>query len=199
MRKIPVGISSCLVGEPVRFDGGHKYDHYINTRLADFMEFRPYCPEVAIGLGTPRPPIRLVRMAGAIRVRGVNDPALDVTDRLSEYGRRIARDMDDICGYIFKARSPSCGMQRVQTYDKNGLPGRSDGTGAYALEILRAHPDLPVEEEGRLHDPELCNNFIERVVTRYRWRQLQDLQGNLGKQLTECDSTELSEMIEKYR
>jgi uncharacterized protein YbbK (DUF523 family) len=199
MRKIPVGISSCLVGEPVRFDGGHKYDRYINKRLADLMEFRPYCPEVAIGLGIPRPPIQLVRMAGAIRVRGVDDPALDVTDRLSEYGRRIAQDMDDLCGYIFKARSPSCGIQRVQTYGEDGLPGPLDGVGAYAQDILRAHPDLPVEEEDRLHDPELCDNFIERVVTRYCWRQLQDLQGNPGKQLTECDRAELSEMIEKYR
>lgn len=172
IRKIPVGISSCLVGEPVRFDGGHKYDRYINTRLADFMEFRPYCPEVAIGLGIPRPPVRLVRVAGAVRVRGVKDPALDVTDRLSGYGRRIARDLDDICGYIFKARSPSCGMERVKTWGENGLPGRSDGIGAYAMEIMHAHPNLPVEEEGRLNDPELRENFIERVVTRYRWQQL---------------------------
>jgi uncharacterized protein YbgA (DUF1722 family)/uncharacterized protein YbbK (DUF523 family) len=170
--KIPVAISSCLLGEPVRFDGGHKFDSYINTRLADFMEFRPYCPEVAIGLGTPRPPIRLVRLSDTLRVVGVRDASQDVTDPLAAYGRRIARTLDDVCGYIFKSRSPSCGMERVKTYDGEGRPGRSDGVGVYAREIMLAHPNLPVEEEGRLHDPGLRENFIERVFTRHRWQQL---------------------------
>jgi uncharacterized protein YbgA (DUF1722 family)/uncharacterized protein YbbK (DUF523 family) len=172
IHKIPVGISSCLIGEQVRFDGGHKLDRYINSRLADFMEFRPFCPEVAIGLGIPRAPIRLVSTTHGIRVRGVKDPDLDVTERLSEYGRRIAQRMDDLCGYIFKSRSPSCGMERVKTYGEDGLPGRSEGVGAYAREIMHAHPDLPVEEEGRLNDPGLRDNFIERVFTWYRWQQL---------------------------
>jgi len=171
-RRIPVGISSCLLGEQVRFDGGHQYDRYINTRLADFLEFRPYCPEVAIGLGVPRAPIRLVRTADGLRVRGVTEPELDVTDPLTSYGRAVAGELTDVCGYIFKARSPSCGMERVKTFHNNGLPGRSDGVGAYAQAIMLAHPDLPVEEEDRLNDPGLRDNFIERVFTYFRWRQL---------------------------
>jgi uncharacterized protein YbgA (DUF1722 family)/uncharacterized protein YbbK (DUF523 family) len=170
--KIPVGISSCLLGEHVRFDGGHKYDRFINRRLADFLEFRPFCPEVAIGLGIPRPPIRLVHTADGIRVLGAKDATLDVTDRLVAYGEGVARGMDDLCGYIFKSRSPSCGMERVKTYHESGLPGRSDGTGAYAQAVMHALPNLPCEEEGRLNDPDLRDNFIERVFTRYRWLRL---------------------------
>jgi len=172
IRKIPVGISSCLLGEHVRFDGGHKYDRFINRRLADFIEFRPFCPEVAIGLGIPREPIRLVRTADGVRVRGVRNTALDVTDRLAAYADRVAGNLDELCGYIFKSRSPSCGMERVKTWHESGLPDKSDGTGAYAQAIMRAHPNLPCEEEGRLNDPDLRDNFIERVFTRYRWRQL---------------------------
>ncbi|MEZ5542243.1 MAG: DUF523 and DUF1722 domain-containing protein [Pseudomonadota bacterium] len=171
--RIPVGISSCLLGEHVRFDGGHKYDRYINRQLSDFLEFRPYCPEVAIGLGIPRAPIRLVHTGSGIRVRGVKDATFDVTDRLAACGVAAARNMGELCGYIFKARSPSCGMARVKTYHETGLPGRSDGTGVFAQAVMSAYPNLPCEEEGRLNDPDLRDNFIERVFTRYRWLQLQ--------------------------
>jgi uncharacterized protein YbgA (DUF1722 family)/uncharacterized protein YbbK (DUF523 family) len=156
----------------VRFDGGHKYDRFINRRLADFLEFRPFCPEVAIGLGIPREPIRLVKTAHGLRVLGVKNSTLDVTDRLEACGSKVARNMDDLCGYIFKSRSPSCGMERVKTWTEAGQPGRSDGIGAFARAILRAHPNLPCEEEGRLNDPDLRDNFIERVFIRYRWQQL---------------------------
>ena len=171
-KKIPVGISSCLLGQPVRYDGGHKYDVFINRRLAYFFEFKAFCPEVAIGLGTPRPPIRLVKTADGVRVRGVQDPLQDVTGALADYGRHVAERQDDICGYLFKSRSPSCGMQRVKTWHETGMPGRSDGTGAYAQAIMQACPNLPAEEEGRLNDPDLRDNFIERVFTWYRWQQL---------------------------
>ncbi|MGB5538871.1 MAG: DUF523 and DUF1722 domain-containing protein [Gammaproteobacteria bacterium] len=170
--KIPVGISSCLLGEQVRFDGGHKYDRFINRRLADFLDFRPFCPEVAIGLGIPREPIRLVRTERGVRVLGVKNSALDVTGRLGDCGVKVARGMDDVCGYIFKSRSPSCGMERVKTWTESGQPDRPDGVGAFAQVIMRAHPNLPCEEEGRLNDPDLRDNFIERVFIRYRWRQL---------------------------
>jgi uncharacterized protein YbbK (DUF523 family) len=172
VHRIPVAISSCLLGERVRFDGGHKLDPDINTHLAALLEFRPCCPEVAIGLGIPRPPIRLVRTHGRLRALGVSDPALDVTGRLAAYGDRVACELDDVCGYIFKARSPSCGMAGVRTWDRQGRPGRSDGVGVYADAIMRAHPGLPVEEEDRLHDPALRENFIERVFTRHHWQQL---------------------------
>jgi uncharacterized protein YbbK (DUF523 family) len=166
--KIPVGISSCLLGEHVRYDGGHRYDPFINQRLADYFEFRPFCPEVAIGLGIPRAPIQLVKTASGLRVKGADNPELDVTDRLAGYGQQVAQNMDDICGYIFKARSPSCGMQRVKTWREDGAPDKSDGIGVYAQAIMRALPDLPVEEEGRLDDPVLCEHFIERVFAFHR-------------------------------
>ena len=166
-KKIPIGISSCLLGELVRFDGGHKYDPLINMQLADLFEFRPCCPEVAIGLGVPREPIQLVRAGQDIRVRGVNNPNIDVTRKLEDYGNRIAREFADICGYIFKARSPSCGMEKVATWTQQGRQAESDGTGAFAAALIRAHPDLPVTDETRLQDPALREQFIESVFACY--------------------------------
>lgn len=170
-KKIAVGISSCLLGQNVRFDGGHKYHAWINKRLAEHFEFRPFCPEVAIGLGIPREPVRLVNTDRGTRVLGVKDPSLDVTDDLDGYGRTVAAQLDVVCGYIFKARSPSCGMERVRTRNEAGMPGRSAGVGAFAAAIMDACPNLPVEEEGRLNDPDLRDNFIERVFMRARWLQ----------------------------
>ena len=170
-QKIPIGISSCLLGEPVRYNGGHKYNQFINKRLIDFFEFTPYCPEVAIGLGVPRTPIHLVRDGEAIKVLGSKDHTIDVTPKLHDYGAKIAARSDNLCGYIFKSRSPSCGMQRVPVYNMKSMPTNATGRGAFAHEIMQAHPNLPVEEEGRLNDPDLRENFITRVFTRYRWQQ----------------------------
>ncbi len=169
--KIRIGISSCLLGEKVRFDSGHKRDSYINGTLSQYFDFIPYCPEVAIGLGIPRQPIRLVRKGEQVHVTGTRDPALDVTDKLHAYGRKTAGEIDDISGYILKKGSPSCGMERVKIYHENGHP-LDQGAGAFAEEILRARPLLPVEEEGRLGDPVLRENFIVRVFVYHRWRQL---------------------------
>ncbi len=102
--KISIGISSCLMGEEVRFDGGHKLDNYITGTLADYFDFIPVCPEVAIGLPIPRPPIRLVRQDDGIHVVGVKDPSVDVTDKLHAYGRKIARQLSGISGFILKTR-----------------------------------------------------------------------------------------------
>ena len=166
--KIPIGISSCLLGEPVRFDGGHKYDPLINTQLADFFEFRPCYPEVAIGLGVPREPIQLVRTGQGIRIRGVNNLDIDVTRKLEDCGNRIAREFADMCGYIFKARSPSCGIEGVATWTQQGRQAKLDGTGAFAAALIRAHPGLPVTDEAHLQDPVLREQFIEDVFARYR-------------------------------
>ena len=170
--RIRVGISSCLLGAAVRYDGGHKRDAYINGTLSRCFEFVPVCPEVAIGLGTPRPPIRLVRTDGGIRVRGRDDPSRDVTDELRGFARETAARLGDgISGYIFKRASPSCGMERVKVYDAKGMPaGRS--AGAYAGALMAAMPLLPCEEEGRLGDPDLRENFIERVLVFDRWQRL---------------------------
>jgi uncharacterized protein YbgA (DUF1722 family)/uncharacterized protein YbbK (DUF523 family) len=172
--KIPIGVSACLLGAPVRFDGGHKRDRFIDEQLRRCFDFIPMCPEMAIGLGAPRQPIRLVAAPGGARAVGTRDDKLDVTDRLRSYGREVANGAArDLCGFIFKKGSPSCGMQRVRVYDAHGIP-HADGSGLFAAEIMRARPLLPVEEEGRLNDPALREHFITRVYIYARWRALLD-------------------------
>ena len=169
--RIAVGISSCLLGEAVRFDGGHKLDNYITGTLAEYFDFIPVCPEVAIGLPIPRPPIRLVRHDDGIHVVGVKDPSLDVTDKLHAYGKKMSKSMHGISGYILKRASPSCGMERVKVYAPDGR-SIDKARGVFAEEFMRQQPLLPVEEEGRLGDPGLRENFIMRVFVYHRWQQL---------------------------
>lgn len=169
--RIRVGISSCLLGNEVRFDGGHKRDSYIVGTLSEYFDFVSVCPEEAIGLGTPREPIRLVKKQGGIRVVGVKTVSRDVTEALRAYGEKKAREMTDISGYILKRASPSCGMERVKVYSEEGMPVES-ASGRYAEAFMRAQPLLPVEEEGRLGDPVLRENFIVRVFVYHRWQSL---------------------------
>jgi uncharacterized protein YbgA (DUF1722 family)/uncharacterized protein YbbK (DUF523 family) len=170
MKKIPVGISSCLLGEPVRFDGGHKLDAYINGTLGQYFDFVPFCPEVAIGLGVPRPTIQLIMNNDKIRAVGSKNPDLDVTDSLVDYADRLVNNHTDLCGYIVKKDSPSCGMERVKVYT-NQQPEKK-GVGIYTRRMMDNHPLLPVEEEGRLGDPKLRENFIQRVYVYNRWKSL---------------------------
>ncbi len=170
---IRIGISSCLTGEKVRFDAGHKQDAYILGTLAHWFELVPVCPEVGIGMGVPRKPIRLVGDPDAPRAIGTSDPGVDVTEALRDFGRGVARRLPDLSGYIFKSRSPSCGMERVKVY-RAGQPAKA-GTGIYARALMDALPLLPVEEEGRLGDPVLRENFIERVFAYRRWQDLERL------------------------
>lgn len=170
MKKIPIGISSCLLGQSVRFDGSHKHDSYITGTLGEYFEFHPFCPEVEIGLGVPRPTIHLVKFDKEIRCIGVKDPELDVTDRLRNRAVQLKECHADLCGYILKKDSPSCGMERVKVYAGN--QPRREGVGIYAGEMMRHNPLLPVEEEGRLGDPGLRENFIQRVYVLYRWKRL---------------------------
>lgn len=170
MNKIPVGISSCLLGQPVRFDGGHKRDSYIVGTLAEYFDFQPFCPEMAIGMGTPRPTIQLAKIDKEIRCIGVKNPDMDVTDQLRDYAHQQKPAHTDLCGYILKKGSPSCGMERVKVYN-NGQP-QQVGTGIYADIMMQNNPLLPVEEEGRLGDPKLRENFIQRVYVLHRWKQL---------------------------
>jgi len=170
MKKIPVGISSCLLGQPVRYDGGHKRDSYIAGTLAQYFDFQTFCPEVAIGMGTPRPTIQLVKIDKEIHCVGVKNPDIDVTGQLRDYANQQKPAYADLCGYILKKGSPSCGMERVKVY-LNNRPQKM-GTGIYAEEMMRNNPLLPVEEEGRLGDPRLRENFIQRVYVLHRWKQL---------------------------
>ena len=169
--KISLGISSCLLGQKVRFDGNHKLDTFLTGTLGQYFEWVPVCPEVAIGLGVPRPPIRLVGSPTAPRAVGVKDASLDVTVRLAAYGKLQARQLTELSGYVFKSRSPSCGMERVKVYQQNGAPAKR-GRGIYADAFLSGQPWLPAEEEGRLSDPRLRENFIERVFVFRRWQEL---------------------------
>ncbi|HJX18032.1 MAG TPA: DUF523 and DUF1722 domain-containing protein [Acidiferrobacterales bacterium] len=169
--RIRIGISSCLLGQAVRFDGGHKHNGYITESLGQFFDFVPYCPEVAIGLGIPRPPIRLVNSAHGPRARGVEDATLDVTDKLVAYAEKVAPKLHDLSGYILKQGSPSCGMERVKVYGPHGRPVAT-GAGLYAGTLMAQRPELPFEEEGRLMDPVLRENFVECVFVYHRWQQL---------------------------
>jgi uncharacterized protein YbgA (DUF1722 family)/uncharacterized protein YbbK (DUF523 family) len=171
--KITIGVSACLLGKEVRFDGGHKRSRFITDALAEHFGFSAFCPEVAIGMGTPRQPIRLTGDPHIPQAVGVKTPELNVTQPLQDYGKKIAGDIDELCGFIFKKDSPSCGMERVKVYNDKGMPERS-GTGLFAREIINANPLLPVEEEGRLNDADLRDNFITRVYVYARWKALID-------------------------
>jgi uncharacterized protein YbgA (DUF1722 family)/uncharacterized protein YbbK (DUF523 family) len=170
MKKIPVGISSCLIGQTVRYDGGHKLDAYITGTLGKYFEFHPFCPEVAIGMGTPRPAIQLVRFGKDIRSVGSKNQEWDVTAPLIDYADQEKSAHSVLCGYILKKDSPSCGMERVKVYDSNHP--QKTGIGIYAGRMMANNPLLPVEEEGRLGDPKLRENFIRRIYIFHRWKKL---------------------------
>ena len=167
-----IGISACLMGAEVRFNGGHKESRLCTHALAEHFEFAPVCPEVAIGLGIPRQPIRLVGDAHQPRAVGTVDPSLDVTAPLAAYGEQMANELNDLCGYIFMHKSPSCGLERVKVYRDNGAPQHEGGRGIYAAVFCAAHPNLPVEEDGRLCDAVLRENFIVRVYAYADWQAL---------------------------
>lgn len=169
--RLSIGVSSCLLGQEVRYDGAHKRDRYLTDVLGDYCEFVPICPEVGIGMGIPRPPIRLVERDGALRVLGVREPDVDVTDDLAAYVGKVADKIAELDGYVFKRASPTCGVWRVKVYGEGGMPSPT-GRGAFAAGVLERWPNLPVEEEGRLNDPVLRENFIERIFVYRRWRAL---------------------------
>lgn len=170
---IRIGISSCLLGEAVRFDGGHKRDAFLADTFGRFVEWVPVCPEVEAGFGTPRESMRLVRAGGAVRLVTVRT-GRDVTAQLDRYAeRRVAQLADeDLCGYVLKKDSPSCGLERVKVYEGGGAGAVKDGRGRFAAALTARMPELPLEEEGRLSDPKLRDNFIERV---FAYRRLKDL------------------------
>lgn len=165
-----IAVSACLMGAEVRYNGGHKASRLCSHLLTDYFDVVPVCPEVAIGLGIPREPIRLVGHPAHPEAVGTVNHEFNVTQPLAEYGRKMAAELDDICGYIFMQKSPSCGLERVKVYHANGaLPG---GQGIYATAFCTRRPDLPVEEDGRLNDPVLRDNFLARVFAYSDWQQL---------------------------
>lgn len=169
---IRVGVSSCLLGRKVRYDGGHKHDRYLTDVLGEWFEWVSVCPEVEIGLGTPRPTIRLEGSAAAPRLVEPGSGE-DLTERMRSYSERRVGELRglELDGYVLKRSSPSCGMERVKVWNRGGMPEKS-GVGIFAAVLLERCPSLPVEEEGRLNDPVLRENFIERVFASHRWRSL---------------------------
>ena len=168
--RIPVGVSSCLLGEEVRYDGGHKLDRYVTGVLGRWFEYVPFCPEALAGLGVPRPPIRLAGDPAAPRAVRVDDASVDVTVELEATSRRIVPELERVRGYVFKRASPSCGMERVKVHQAPGKSPRM-GRGIFARNVMEAYPLLPCEEEGRLNDASLRESFVERVFALDRWRR----------------------------
>ena len=169
---IRVGISGCLMGQKVRFDGGHKRSDFCTDQLANHVEFVPFCPEMAIGLGTPRPSIRLISSGEDGNIIAQTAKGVDVTDALRDYGRTMAAQFGGLSGYVLCAKSPSCGMERVRIYHESGRGNVKDGTGIYTSELMKAQPLLPLEEDGRLNDAGLRENFVTRVFALHDWQSL---------------------------
>ena len=178
--RLRIGISACLLGQEVRFDGGHKRDRFLTDVLGPFVEFVAVCPEVELGLGTPRETLRLVRSTNGLRMITTRT-GIDHTDAMAAWARCRLDELgrEDLCGYVLKKDSPSCGMERVKVFGTGGMPERH-GRGLFAAALIERFPNLPVEEEGRLSDPRLRENFIERTFAYRRLKDLFDGRWSIG-------------------
>lgn len=181
-RSVPIriGISGCLLGEKVRHDGGHKHDRFLTDTLGQFFEWVPVCPKVEVGMGTPREAIHLVEGSGEIRLVG-RKSGTDHTEAMRSYARRRAQQLvsENLNGFILKKDSPSCGLHRVRVHHEHGQATRS-GRGMFAAALTDRFPNLPIEEEGRLCDPRLRENWIERVFAYHRLQALWATRWRLG-------------------
>ena len=179
--KMRIGLSTCLLGENVRFDGGHKRDRFVTDTLGHFLEFVPVCPEMECGLGVPRESMRLEGNPESPRLV-TSRTKIDHTERMITWARKRVKELEkeDLCGFIFKSRSPSSGMERVRVYNEKGIPEKK-GVGMFARVFMEHFPLLPVEEDGRLHDIRLRENFIERIFALKRWRDLLDEKKSRGR------------------
>ncbi len=172
--KIRLGISSCLLGNAVRYDGGHKRDRFLTDTLGRYVDFVPVCPETEVGLGIPREAMRLVGEVTHPRLLTIRS-RIDHTERMTEWAEKRVKELEkeNLCGFIFKSDSPSSGLERVKVYDQNGIPVKK-GVGLFARVFIDHFPLLPVEEEGRLNDPLLRENFIESIFVWKRWREMSE-------------------------
>ena len=171
LNKIKLGISACLLGQKVRYDGGHKQDRFITDTLGKFVEFVPVCPEVECGLGVPREAMRLLGTPDSPRLVTIHT-GQDNTERMVRWaGEKIVHlKKEGLCGFIFKSNSPTSGMERIKVYNKDGIPVKK-GVGVFSRIFIDHFPLLPVEDEGRLHDPSLRENFLESLFTMKHWRE----------------------------
>lgn len=172
MSTIKLGVSACLLGQPVRYDGQHKLDPFLRDTLGAYVEYVPVCPEFEAGFGVPREAMRLEGDPASPRLVTVQT-RVDHTDRMNAWARKRVQELEaeGLCGYIFKSKSPSSGMERVKVYNDKGVAVKA-GVGLFAAAFMAHFPLLPVEEEGRLQDPELRENFIERIFALQRWRDM---------------------------
>ncbi len=168
---IKVGISHCLLGAKVRFDGGHKRDRFCSESLDKFFHFVPFCPEVGVGLPTPRKTLRLVGSAEHPRAVFSENYQIDVTEQLAGFADKNQEQLKELCGYIFCKASPSCGIERVKIYNNKGMAEKS-GMGVFSARVKELHPLLPIEEDGRLHDPLLRDSFVKRVYIYSQWKEM---------------------------
>ena len=169
--RVRLGISACLLGEEVRYNGGHKRDAFLTDTFGRWVEWVPVCPEVELGMGTPRPPIRLERQGGAVRLV-MPSTGEDYTEAMRSWAERRVEALAglDLDGYVLKKGSPSCGRERVKVYHGPGAPLK-EGRGLFAAVLCARLPDLPVEEEDRLDDPQVRESFVTRVFVHHRWRE----------------------------
>lgn len=170
--RLRLGISACLLGQEVRYDGGHKRNPFLIERLGQYVEWVPVCPEVEVGMGVPRETVQMVQIGGTTHMIA-NQSGRDWTVEMNHYARRRVAELagEKLCGYILKKDSPSCGMERVQLYGAFGQAPERKGRGLFAAALMERFPVLPVEDEGRLQDPVLRENFVERI---FAWRRLCD-------------------------
>ncbi|MBA3010335.1 MAG: DUF523 and DUF1722 domain-containing protein [Proteobacteria bacterium] len=184
MTPIKLGISSCLLGNQVRYDGGHSHDRFLTQTLGLFATYVPVCPEVECGMPIPREAVRLVGDPENPRLV-TQKTGIDKTRQMQDWiqGRLKDLEQEDLCGFIFKGKSPSSGLYRIRVYGDDGMI-RKTGTGLFARAFTRHFPRIPVEESGRLCDPGIRENFIEQIFSLQRWRQLLGTQRTLGGLVT---------------
>src|SRR4030043_195529 len=180
MEKIRLGISSCLLGENVRYDGGHRHDRFLTDTLGQYVEYIPVCPEVGCGLHVPREAMHLEGDPDSPRLMTIRTRQ-DMTDRMEVWSKERVRELetDGLCGFIFKSDSPSSGMERIKVYNEKGIPVKK-GVGMFARFFMTHFPFLPVEDDSRLNDPILRENFIERIFVFKRWRELMERKEGRG-------------------
>lgn len=171
---IEVGISACLLGKEVRYNGGHSQSKMCQNELSQHFRFRSFCPEMAAGFGVPRPTLRLTGDPAKPTLVFSNDQSRDVTQQLTDAIDPVLQTLDPLDGYILMKNSPSCGLDRIKVYQDNGYPHTQRSQGLFTTALQQRYPDLPIEEEGRLHDAHLRENFILRVFAHNHFRGLVD-------------------------
>jgi uncharacterized protein YbbK (DUF523 family) len=165
---VRIGVSSCLLGEKVRFDGGHKRNHLIVETLGKLFEWVPVCPEVEAGFGTPREAMQLEHVEGQVRLRTVGSHRY-LTSPMKAYAAKRSKALarEHLSGYILKSKSPSCGLAKVRIYGRGNIPAGA-GRGFFTEALLARFPGLPVEEENRLCHPRILENWVRRVFAYHR-------------------------------